>query len=54
MRAIVVALTICALTAVLYGPAFAAVDLLNGSANQTDTQIGFYSPDSYGNMDGVR
>lgn len=54
MRAIIVALTICALAAALCGPAFAAVDLLNSSANQTDALIGFYSPDSYGNMDGVR
>lgn len=54
MRAIVVASTICALAAVLCGPAVAAVDLLNGSAEQSDMQIGFYAPTGTGSMDNVR
>ena len=44
----------CALAAVWCGPAFAAVDLLHGSAQQSEMQIGFYHPTGSGNMDDVR
>lgn len=54
MRAIVVAFTVCVLAAVLYGPAFAQVDLLNGSAHQGELQVGVYGKNSSGSMDNVR
>lgn len=54
MRAAVIVLTIFALAAVLCGPTCAAVDLLNGSEQQGELQIGFYHPTGTGNMDDVR
>lgn len=54
MRALVVALTACALVAVLGGQVCAAVDLLSGRDQQSDIQIGVYHPAGTGSMDNVR
>lgn len=54
MRALPLTLAISGLAIALCGQAFPAVDLLNGSAQQSELRIGLYHPTGVGSMDLVR